>query len=217
MFTGIVLELGEVVSFKKSGDSAVLAVRAGEVAGEAAPGDSIAINGACLTVTSRKGGTLAFDLSGETLGSTTLGRLESGDRVNLEPSLRPDGKLGGHFVTGHVDAVGKILKMRKTGNMLTVEIQAPPVVMDLLVEKGSVAVDGISLTVVEVLRDSFTLVIIPHTAEKTTLGFKGKGDAVNLETDMLGKYVMKLLGSRGGRGDSGLMRALAEEGFLGTG
>jgi riboflavin synthase len=216
MFTGIVLELGEVVSFEKKGGAAVLAVRAGQVAGDAALGDSIAVNGACLTVTRVEDGVLSFDLSDETLGSTTLGRLKPPARVNLEPSLRADGRLGGHFVTGHVDAVGRIGSRVKEGGMLRFEIGAPRLVMDLLVEKGSVAVDGISLTVVDVLRESFTLVIIPHTAEVTTLGFKGVGDAVNLEADIIGKYVMRLIGGKGLR-DAGLMNKLADGGFLAAG
>jgi riboflavin synthase len=211
-----VLELGEVVSFEKKGRAAALAVRAGQVAGDAALGDSIAVNGACLTVTRVEDGVLSFDLSDETLGSTTLGWLKPPDRVNLEPSLRADGRLGGHFVTGHVDAVGRIGSRVKEGGMLRFEIGAPRPVMDLLVEKGSVAVDGISLTVVDVLRESFTLVIIPHTAEVTTLGFKGVGDAVNLEADIIGKYVMRLIGGKGLR-DAGLMNKLADGGFLAAG
>jgi riboflavin synthase len=216
MFTGIVVELGEVVSLRKEGKTATLSLRTGRVSGDAALGDSISVNGACLTVTRVDDGVLVFDLSDETLESTTLGSLRPGDRVNLEPSLRADGKLGGHFVTGHVDAVGRIRDRAKEGNMLKFEIEGPGEVMELLVEKGSVSVDGISLTVVDVLRDSFTLVIIPHTAEVTTLGFKGKGDEVNLETDIIGKYVMRLLGIHGKK-DETLMRKLAEGGFLTAG
>jgi riboflavin synthase len=214
MFTGIVVGTGEVVSLRRVGGSATLALKAGAVAGGAGVGDSIAIDGVCLTVTAIAGDTLSFDLSGETLGSTTLGELGPGRRVNLEPSLRPDGKLGGHFVTGHVDAVGRIRGKAPEGGMLRYEVEAPPGVMALLVKKGSVAVDGISLTVVDVLRDSFTLVIIPHTAATTTLGAKGPGDRVNLETDIIGKYVMRLLGPRAEARDEGLMRKLGEGGFL---
>jgi len=213
MFTGLVSELGEAVSLRRRARGAALEVRGPETAKGAAVGDSIAISGACLTVTSLKGGTMGFDLSEETLRSTTLGSLKPGDRVNLESSLRADSKLGGHFVTGHVDAVGRIRSKRKEGETFRLEIESPPEVLDFLVEKGSVAVDGISLTVVEVLKDAFTVVIIPHTAEATTAGVKGPGDAVNLEADILGKYVLRFL--ERARGGSGLMKKLAEGGFLG--
>jgi riboflavin synthase len=213
MFTGLVAELGEAVSLKRQAKGAVLDVRAGEIAGEAAIGDSIAISGACLTVTAIKQDTMSFDLSEETLRSTTLGSLKPGDRVNLESSLRADGKLGGHFVTGHVDAVGRIKSRTKEGETFRFEIEAPAEVLDFLVEKGSVAVDGISLTVVDVLSGSFTVVIIPHTAEVTTIGLKGPGDPVNLEADILGKYVLRFLDKA--RSGSTLMKKLKEGGFLG--
>jgi riboflavin synthase len=215
MFTGIILELGEVVSFKRQAAGAVLAVKAGSIAADAAVGDSIAVNGACLTVTEIKNETLSFDLSDETLRSTTLGSLKAGDKVNLEPALRADGRLGGHFVTGHVDAVGRIRSKTRTGDMFKFEIEASSQVMDFLVEKGSVAVDGISLTVVDVLKDSFTVVIIPHTAEVTTIGFKGVGDTVNLEADIIGKYVLRFLNKQK-KGDEGLMGALLKSGYLST-
>ena len=213
MFTGLIAELGGAVSLKKQAKGAVLEVRASETASGAAVGDSIAINGACLTVTGIRDAAMSFDLSGETLQSTTLGSLKPGDRVNLESSLRADSKLGGHFVTGHVDAVGKIRSKKKEGETFKVEIEAPPEVMDFLVDKGSVAVDGISLTVVDVLSGFFTVVIIPHTSEVTTIGFKGPGDAVNLEADMLGKYVLRFL--ERAKGGATLMKKLQEGGFLG--
>ena len=212
MFTGLIAELGGAVSLKKQAKGAVLEVRASETASGAAVGDSIAINGACLTVTGIRDAAMSFDLSGETLQSTTLGSLKPGDRVNLESSLRADSKLGGHFVTGHVDAVGKIRAKKKEGETFKIEIEAPPEVMDFLVEKGSVAVDGISLTVVDVLSGFFTVVIIPHTLEVTTIGFKGPGDAVNLEADMLGKYVLRFL--ERAKGGATLMKKLQEGGFL---
>jgi riboflavin synthase len=213
MFTGLVAELGEAVSLKRQAKGAVLEVRAADIAREAAIGDSIAISGACLTVTAVKQGTMSFDLSEETLRSTTLGTIKPGDRVNLESSLRADGKLGGHFVTGHVDAVGKIKSRVREGDTFKFEIEAPPEVTDFLVEKGSVAIDGISLTVVDVLSGSFTVVIIPHTAEVTTIGLKGPGDAVNLEADILGKYVLRFLDKA--KSGSTLMKKLKEGGFLG--
>jgi riboflavin synthase len=214
MFTGLVSERGEVVSLRRQGGGAVLTVKAGGAAGGAAVGDSIAISGACLTVTGVKGPDVSFDLSEETLGSSTLGSLKPGDTVNIEESLRADGKLGGHFVTGHVDAVGKIKGRTGLGDAWKYEIGAPPEVMDFLVEKGSVCVDGISLTVVDVLRDSFTLVIIPHTAEVTTMGSRGPGDSVNLEADIVGKYVHRFLKRRSEAGS--LMDTLKREGYVGA-
>lgn len=213
MFTGLVAETGQAVSLKRRQKGAVLEVRAPRTSEDAGIGDSIAISGACLTVTAKMGDVMSFDLSDETLKSTTLGSLRPGDRVNLESSLRADSKLGGHFVTGHVDAVGKIRSKRKEGEAFALEIEAPGAVLDFLVEKGSVAVDGISLTVVDVLQGSFTLVIIPHTAEVTTIGAKGPGDPVNLEADILGKYVLRFL--ERAKSGPGLMKKLAEGGFLG--
>lgn len=213
MFTGIVTGKGEVVSLEKKAASAVLSLRAPSVSKGAETGDSISVNGACLTVTGIKGEVLSFDISHETLASTTLGALKAGERVNIEPSLRADGKLGGHFVTGHVDAVGKIRAKRRKGQMSVFEIEAPPEVSAYLVEKGSVAVDGISLTVVEVMREGFTVVVIPHTAQATTLGSKGAGGSVNLEADIIGKYVAKFLKGRAG-GDSSLMSSLTKSGYV---
>jgi riboflavin synthase len=193
VFTGLIVELGTLVSLSRKQPGASLILSADALARDAAIGDSIAINGACLTVVARKGTMLFFDLSDETVRSTNLGLLRQGDRVNLEPSLRSDGRLGGHFVTGHVDAVGKIRSKTMVGDAFKVVIDSPEEVARLLVEKGSVAVDGISLTVVEVDRDSFSVVIIPHTARLTTIGFKNAGDTVNLEADILGKYVARFL------------------------
>lgn len=212
MFTGLIEEMAEAVSLRRQPGGAVLAIRAKEAAEGAAIGDSIAVNGACLTVTEKKGRDLSFDLSEETLRSTTLGGLRPGERVNIERSLRADGRLGGHFVTGHVDAVGKIRSKARIGETFKVEIGAPAVVMGLLVEKGSVAVDGISLTVVEVLRESFTVFVIPHTAEVTTIGAREPGDPVNLEADIIGKYVMRFMGGR--QKDESLAGALKRGGYL---
>jgi riboflavin synthase len=212
LFTGLILETGRVISLGKRSGGAVLSLRAGNLASASAIGDSISVNGACLTVVGSNGNELSFDLSEETLRSTSLGSLRPGDAVNLEPSLRPDSKIGGHFVTGHVDATGKVRSKTAMGDMMKFEIAAPASVLRFLVEKGSVAVDGISLTVVDILRDGFTLVIIPHTAKMTTLGSRGPGDTVNIEVDILGKYVARFL-NRTGDGDRGLMRTLMEEGY----
>lgn len=213
MFTGLIIELGEVVSLLKGDASARLSVKGSEVAGDASLGDSIAVNGVCLTVVGIERETLTFDVSYETLRSTTLGSLRRGDRVNLEPSLKPTSKLGGHFVTGHVEDAGRIRSRKTAGNAVRIEIEAPQSVLGYLVEKGSVAVDGISLTVVEILKDAFSVVIIPHTAKLTTIGFKGAGDAVNLEPDILGKYVAKFL-RKGGDSDASLLSALRKSGFV---
>ncbi|MBM4146362.1 MAG: riboflavin synthase [Nitrospira sp.] len=213
MFTGLILELGEITSINRKSGGAALSLKSNEIASAAKLGDSIAVNGVCLTVVKSGRKELSFDLSDETLQSTNIGSLNKGDAVNLEPSLSPDSKIGGHFVTGHVDTVGNIRSRVQSGDMLKFEIEAPTKVTDFLVEKGSVAVDGISLTVVDILKDSFTLVIIPHTAKLTTLGFKDAGDSVNIEVDILGKYVAKFLQRRENK-DSRFMKTLMEGGFI---
>jgi len=211
LFTGLVVEMGEIASIAKRNDGARLYLNAGSVSADAQTGDSISVNGTCLTVVEIKGKTLGFDMSDETLRSTNLGSLRAKDRVNLEPSLRLDSKLGGHFVTGHIDGVGTIKSKSAAGDAHKIVIGAGKDITGFLVEKGSVAVDGISLTVVEVLSNGFSIVIIPHTAALTTIGVKGPGDTVNIEVDILGKYVSKFLHK--GQ-DSGLMKALSEEGFM---
>lgn len=211
MFTGLVAEMGEVLSLKKRDNGARLFLDAKSLAQGAVLGDSISVNGTCLTVVEIKGGALAFDISDETLRSTNLGRLTKGTGVNLEPSLRLDSRLGGHFVTGHIDGVGTIRTKARTGDAYKIVIAADDGLTGFLVEKGSVAVDGISLTVVDVLKDGFSVVIIPHTASLTTIGFKGPGETVNIEVDILGKYVAKFL--QKGK-DSRFMQTLSKEGFL---
>lgn len=193
MFTGLIIELGEVAGIERRAQNARLAVKGREILKGIAIGDSIAVNGVCLTVTGIERDVAYFDVSGETLKSSNLGELKRSDKVNLEPSLRPNSKMGGHFVTGHIDGTGKIRSRRLEGNAERIEIAAPADVLHYLVRKGSVTVDGISLTVVDVLKDAFSLVIIPHTASLTTIGFKKVGDTVNLEPDILAKYVAKFL------------------------
>jgi len=210
LFTGLIVELGEVVSLVKKENGARLSLKANTLADDTAVGDSISVNGTCLTVVDIKGHTLSFDLSGETLLSTDIGQLKIKDRVNLEPALRLDAKLGGHFVTGHIDGVGKIKSKTLTGEVYKIVVRTEDRIADFLVEKGSVAVDGISLTVVDVFKDGFSIVIIPHTAYLTTIGFKTPGDMVNIEVDILGKYVSKFL-SKGK--DTGFMDTLLREGF----
>jgi riboflavin synthase len=210
VFTGLIMEMGEIVSLQKRKNGGRLSLTAPAMSKDAGIGDSISINGTCLTVVDIKDKMLAFDLSGETLKSTNLGLLRPGDKVNLESSLRFDSKLGGHFVTGHIDGVGTIRSRERVGDVLKFVIFAEEHITDFLVEKGSVALDGISLTVVDLLEDGFSVVIIPHTAKMTTLGFKGAGDTVNLEVDILGKYVSKFLGKNK---DSRFMQTLIEGGF----
>jgi len=210
LFTGLVAELGEVAGLAKGTATARLDIRSSLLSPDAATGDSIAVNGVCLTVVEKRGNLLAFDLSDETLKSTNLGRLGMKDRVNLEPSLRADSKMGGHFVTGHIDGVGKIKSKAVSGGVIKIVINSGGQITGFLIEKGSVAVDGVSLTVVEVFREGFSIVIIPHTAKMTTVGYREAGDSVNIEADILGKYVARFLGQRK---DSGFMRTLVEEGF----
>jgi riboflavin synthase len=217
MFTGLITETGSVVQLRLKRPGASLVADAALLARDAVVGDSIAVNGACLTVVSVDGSRLAFDLSDETMQSTTLGSAKPGDRVNLEPSLRADGKLGGHFVTGHVDGVGTIRAKMPVGDAMKIVIEAPPEVTAFLVGKGSVAVDGISLTVVDVAGDSFSVVTIPHTAKATTIGLKGSGERVNLEADIIGKYVARFVSGRSAErtgGDERLLQSMRKAGYL---
>ncbi len=213
MFTGIIVEMGVIKSVKKLAGKTVLSLKAKEVVPSIKLGDSISVNGVCLTLINLQNQELSFDLSDETLHSTNLGSLATGDFVNIEPSLTPHSKIGGHFVTGHVDTVGTIRSKVKLGDMLKIEIEVPQHIMNFIVEKGSVAVDGVSLTVVDVFKNSFTLVIIPHTAKVTTLGLKGPGDTVNIEADILGKYVAKFLSKQTDR-ELNFMKTLKDKGYL---
>lgn len=211
MFTGIIQETGIVESIKKASGITRLSLSTPSIHGDAAIGDSIAINGVCLTVIDIKGSNLSFELSDETIRSTNLGTLKKGESVNLEPSLKADGKLGGHFVTGHVDTKGKILSKKKIGKIIELDIEIPAEFLQYMLDKGSVAVDGISLTVVKVMETSFKLVIIPHTEKVTNIRDKGPGSTVNIETDILGKYIKKFLSSDK---DLQIKDKLAKSGFL---
>jgi riboflavin synthase len=200
VFTGIVEELGEVVGVERAGDSARLMVRGPMVTFDASDGDSIAINGVCLTVTQARDGVFSADVMGETLSRSSLGALTPGTAVNLERPLRPDGRLGGHIVQGHVDGTGTVLARRPAENWEIVRISIPPSLARYLVEKGSVAVDGISLTVSALGETAgehwFEVSLIPSTLERTTLGSKQPGAVVNIEVDMIAKYVERLLAGR---------------------
>jgi riboflavin synthase len=194
MFTGIVEELGEVVALQQLSDAARLTVRGPLVTSDSAPGDSIAVNGVCLTVARLGDGTFTADLMAETLRSSCLGALQVGSRVNLERPVTLAARLGGHLVQGHVDGTGQILERTAGEHWEVVRVSLPPELSRYVVPKGSVTVDGVSLTAVEVGPDWFTVSLVPTTLELTTLGHKQPPDRVNLEVDVVAKYVEKLLG-----------------------
>ena len=189
MFTGIVREVGTVEAVEDAGADARLRVRAPETAAATAVGDSVSVSGVCLTAVAAAGGSLAFDVVSETQRRTTIGRLGPGDSVNLEPALRAGEPLGGHIVQGHVDGVGRVRRVDVEG----LEVEAPPGLLRYLVEKGSVAVEGVSLTIAALTADGFTVALVPHTVQATTLGALAEGDEVNLEADVLAKHVERLL------------------------
>lgn len=193
MFTGIVEELGAIRAVRRGAASAVLSIGAAEVLSDLKIGDSVAVNGVCLTVTSLDDGGFTADVMHETLNRSSLGELAPGGRVNLERAMPANGRFGGHIVSGHIDGTGKIASVRPDDNALWYTISAAPELLRYIVEKGSITIDGISLTVAAVDEVSFSVSLIPHTAAVTTLGKKRAGDIVNLETDIIGKYVEKLL------------------------
>lgn len=193
MFTGIIEEQGNILHVRPGTVSAELTVRASKVLEGTQVGDSIAVNGVCLTVTSLAGNSFTADVMAETMRKSNLGSLKPGSKVNLERALTPVSRLGGHFVSGHIDGVGEVSKMEREDNAVWFTIRAPQAITEVMVEKGSVAIDGISLTVVNVHTDSFTVSIIPHTMAETTLGQAAVGNAVNLENDVLGKYVFRFM------------------------
>jgi riboflavin synthase len=195
MFTGLVEALATVVRLEPRPPGLRLWIDAGAIAEEAAVGDSIALNGCCLTVVARQATELAFDAGPETLSRTNLGRLAAGSQVNLERSLALGDRLGGHLVTGHVDAVGTLERRLDQADWATLWFAVPGELTRQMASKGSVAVDGVSLTLVEVASERFSVALIPHTLAVTTLGGLRPGDAVNIETDLLAKYVEAQLGA----------------------
>jgi riboflavin synthase len=194
MFTGIIEELGTVRSVEEQGDAIRLTIAATLVLSDAGLGDSIAVNGCCLTVVSNDGSEWTADVMQESLDKTNLGDLKPGDQVNLERAVTVEKRLGGHIVQGHVDGVGTVVQRTPSEHWEVVEIAMPPQLSRYLVDKGSITVDGISLTVVEAGDASFTVSLIPETLARTTLGWRQPGDRVNLETDVIAKHVEKLLG-----------------------
>jgi riboflavin synthase len=197
VFTGIVEELGTVEGIEELTDAIRLTVRGPHVTVDAGLGDSIAVNGCCLTVAERDGETFTADVMRETLDKTSLGALDVGSKVNLERAVTPQSRLGGHIVQGHVDGTGEIVARTPSEHWEVVEVSMPQDLARYLVDKGSVTVDGISLTVVEVRESSFTVSLIPETLARTTLGHKQAGERVNLEVDVIAKYVERLLTSTG--------------------
>jgi riboflavin synthase len=193
LFTGIVEELGVVEALEDQGDAIRLTVRGPHVTVDARPGDSVSVNGCCLTVAQRDGETFTADVMRETLDKTSLGVLEPGGRVNLERAVTAQTRLGGHIVQGHVDGTGTVLRRVPSEHWEVVELSIPEQLARYLVDKGSVTVDGISLTVVSAGATSFTVSLIPETLARTTLGFKQEGEPVNLEVDVIAKYVERLI------------------------
>ncbi|TQK70862.1 MULTISPECIES: riboflavin synthase [unclassified Nocardioides] len=193
MFTGIVEELGTVTAVEDQGDAIRLTIASDVTLSDAGLGDSIAVNGCCLTVAERTDTTWTADVMAETLAKTTTGRLHVGDRVNLERAVTAEKRLGGHVVQGHVDAVGEVVARTPSEHWELVEIAMPDELGRYLVDKGSITVDGTSLTVVEAGEHTFTVSLIPETLARTTLGFRAVGDRVNLEVDVIAKHVEKLV------------------------
>lgn len=193
MFTGIIVEIGQIKGIQHGARSYQMEIGGEEVLIGLKLGDSVAVNGVCLTVVEIKRQTFIVDVMPETLKKTSFKKLHHGSIVNLEPALKMGDSLGGHMVTGHVDGVAEITSVKKDDNAIIMKLKANPSILRYIIKKGSITIDGISLTVVDVNTDSFVVSIIPHTAQNTTIGKKRPGDIVNIETDIIGKYVEKYL------------------------
>lgn len=218
MFTGIVEEAGKIRRVSLQGSSGQVYIQAGKVLQGTKVGDSIAVNGICLTVTSLQSDGFTADVMAETIRRSNLGECNPGDEVNLERAMSADGRFGGHIVSGHIDGTGIISAYRKEENAVWVTIETSPEIMELIVEKGSICIDGISLTVAHVDNSSFQVSVIPHTGKETTLLKKKPGNLVNLENDIVGKYIQKLMGlspqdKREPESSGITMEFLAENGF----
>lgn len=213
MFTGIIEEIGIVKTVQRSGNNSFIRVEAKKILSDIHLGDSIAVNGVCLTVTKADGSVFQADVMNETLTRSSLGNLRTGSTVNLERAMPAYGRFGGHIVSGHIDGTGKIINIKNDGIAVWYTIEADNNIMRYIVEKGSIAIDGISLTVAKTGKNNFSVSIIPHTAGQTVLSSKKVGDIVNLENDIIGKYVEKLMNPVNKEGviDMGF---LSERGFL---
>lgn len=214
MFTGIIEEIGKIVSIRKGAKSAVLAIEGPFVLQDAKVGDSIAVNGICLTATTIAGNVFTADVMAETMRRTALGNLRVGSPVNLERAMAANGRFGGHIVSGHIDGTGTITDMRQEENAVWVTIATDASIMRYIIEKGSIAIDGISLTVAAVSEKDFQVSVIPHTKQETTLLTKKVGDLVNLENDVVGKYVEHLMKFDAREGKSSQSESRVDMGFL---
>ena len=211
MFTGLIEDIGTLVSLEKKGRTAKVTVRAGLPLDEIAIGESIAVNGVCLTVEEIASGTIRFHALAETLSRTNLGSIRNDGQVNLERAMKVGGRLGGHIVTGHVDFCGKVLSAGRNGDDYELRIAFPPEQRDYIVPKGSVAINGVSLTIASLAEDSFTVCLIPVTRDETNLASLSVGSLVNIETDILGKYVVGILRRNDSKGVT--METLINAGF----
>ena len=216
MFTGIIEETGKVINIQKSSESCRIQISASKVLENTNIGDSIAVNGVCLTVTDMTKSSFSADVMAETVRRTSLAELKSGGRVNLERAMSAEGRFGGHIVSGHIDGTGIISDFKKEDNAVWITISADSSILKYIVEKGSVAIDGVSLTVAEITDKFFRVSIIPHTQSETTLISKKIGSKVNLECDIIGKYVEKLLfyGDKSDKKNGMTMDFLYENGFI---
>jgi len=214
MFTGIIQAKGTLAQLVRQGEEALLTVNTDLPLEDVRTGDSIAVNGACLTVTQKKTKGFSADVSAETLAKTNLGLLKTGDWVNLEKAMRLNDFLGGHLVLGHVDGIGKIVAKTVRTKSVLFTFEVPEQLMKYVVEKGSIAVDGISLTVNRCVRNQLHVTMIPHTSQGTTLGSKRVSEPVNIETDIIGKYLEKLMMKNRGGSSPVDWKLLAEHGFL---
>jgi len=214
MFTGIIQHVGTVRTVQRRGQARSLTIDCGELAGQVAVGDSVCVDGVCLTATDAQSPNVRFDVGAETLRLTTLGEANEGTPVNLELALRLGDRLGGHFVSGHVDGLGVVRRQAELPGEVRLAVEVPPALSDLMVMKGSVAVDGVSLTIAALERGAFEVSLIPHTLAQTALARKAPGTRVNVECDLIGRWVRRLLGRDGPSDAPGLtIRELEEQGF----
>jgi riboflavin synthase len=214
MFTGLIEEIGEIASLRRTSSGVAVSVRAPRLAPEVRPGNSVAVSGVCLTVETAQSGLLAFHVGQETVQRSTAGAWQAGQRVNLERALAAGGRLGGHFVQGHVDATGTVTGVRREGETVWLSLSFPPEGAPYLVEKGSLAVEGVSLTIATLGPRELSIAVIPFTWDHTALVGLRPGDAVNLEYDILGKYVVNYLQRREGQAEGLTEDFLREQGFM---